>query len=139
MAKHPTVDTAVAAAPPTSTELARMLGRARGAFEALTTRTPRTKREWKHYTKNSPWVLRVSEADRPLCYVNPAPGSFEVTVLLGPRAAAAALGGRVSESLRGAIREARVYAEGRPVHVLVRNKRDLAGVNQLIDVKLHPE
>ncbi len=123
---------------PTAPELARMLGRAHTSYEALTTRVGATC-EWRKYTKNSPWVLRVSQGTRPLFYVKPDRGSFEVTVLLGPRATKAALGGRVAKALHPFIRSARVYAEGRPVRVVVRNKRDLEGVNQLVDVKLHPE
>ncbi len=123
---------------PTGPELARMLGRAHASYEALTTRAGATC-EWKKYTKTSPWVVRVSEGSRALFYVKPDRGWFEVTVLLGPRATTAALSGRVAKALHPSIRSARVYAEGRPVRVVVRTKRDLEGVNQLVDVKLHPE
>lgn len=73
-----------------------------------------------------------------LFYANPGRGSFEVTVVLGARAAEAALAGRVSKSLHPSIRAARAYAEGRPVRVVVRSAADLVAVEELIAVKLNP-
>lgn len=123
---------------PTAPELTLMLERAHAAFDTLTSR-PGATLEWRQYKKDAPWVLKVSQGKRTLFYLRPDRGSFHVTVLLGPRATKAALGGRVSRDLHAAIRGARAYVEGRPVLVVVRSKRDLAGVNQLIDVKLNPD
>jgi hypothetical protein len=64
--------------------------------------------------------------------------AFEATVVLGERAAQAALTGRVSKTLHAAIRAAKPYAEGRPVRVMVKGKADIAGVEQLVAVKLDP-
>lgn len=124
--------------PPTHAELADLLGRAHAAYEALTDR-PGATAEWKRYSKEGPWALKVSAGKRTLFYVKPDRGSFEVTVLLGERATRAALGGRVSKGLHASIQGARAYAEGRPVRVAVKSTRDLAGVRELIDVKLNPE
>jgi len=139
MAKRPTGPPAPTSAPPTAPELARLFGRAHAAYEALTERFKRATWEWKRYSKEGPWALKVSAGKRTLFYVKPGRGSFEVTVLLGERATKAALGGRVSKGLHASIQGARAYAEGRPVRVAVKSKRDLAGVNELIDVKLNPE
>jgi len=95
--------------------------------------------EWKRYSKNTPWVLKVSRGERTLFYVTPAAGAFEVTVVLGQRATDAALAGRVSERLHESIRSARPYAEGRPVRFIVKTKADLVFVKQLVAVKLEPE
>lgn len=123
--------------PPAASELATRLGGAHRAFETLASR-PGTEADWKRYGKNAPWVLRVSQEGRTLFYLNPGVGSFETTVVLGARATEAALGGRVSKGLHGAIRSARAYAEGRPVRVVVTKKADLAGIEELLAVKLDP-
>lgn len=94
--------------------------------------------EWRRYNASSPWVVKATLGERTLFYVRPDDGWFEVTVVLGERAAAAALGGRVTKKLHEAISSARRYAEGRPVRVKVKSEKDLAGVEQLIDVKLNP-
>ena len=124
--------------PPDRQELATLLAGSHDAFLALTQRSPAFRCEWKRYSKKSPWVLRVSQGDRTLLYASPMAGAFEVTVVVGERAAQAALAGRVSKALHASIRAAKPYVEGRPVRVMVRTQADLAGVEQLVAVKLNP-
>jgi hypothetical protein len=124
---------------PSAEELAVQLGRSHSAFQALTHDRRGVTCEWKRYSKNAPWVMKVSEADRTLFYLTPQTNQFEVTVVLGERAAASALAGRVRKELHAAIRSAKPYVEGRPVRVVVAAKADLAGVEQLVAVKLKPE
>jgi hypothetical protein len=64
--------------------------------------------------------------------------AFEATVVLGERASRAALAGRVSKALHASIRAAKPYVEGRPVRVMVKAQADLAGVEELVAVKLKP-
>lgn len=124
---------------PSADELARLLGKSHTAFRAIASDRAGATCEWKRYSKKAPWVLKVSEGRRTLFYLTPQAGQFEVTVVLGERAAEAALAGRVRHGLHAAIRSAKPYVEGRPVRVVVRGKADLAGVAQLLAVKLKPE
>ncbi len=124
--------------PPTVSELMRMLGKSYAAFVTLTERGRGVTREWRRYKAGSPWVMKVTAGKRTLLYAKPQDGAFEATVLLGPKATDAALAGRVTKKLHAAIREARPYAEGRPVRVTVKTSRDVAGVEQLLAVKLDP-
>jgi hypothetical protein len=64
--------------------------------------------------------------------------AFEATVVLGERAAQAALAGRVSTALHASIRAAKPYVEGRPVRVMVKGQADVARVEELVAVKLNP-
>jgi hypothetical protein len=83
-------------------------------------------------------VLKVSEGERTLLYATPMANAFEATVVLGERATQAALAGRVSKTLHACIRAAKPYVEGRPVRVIVKCEADLAGVEELVAVKLNP-
>jgi len=127
---------AVAPHPPTESEMAAVLGDAYPAFRALVDRAGAGAAEWRRYTRNSPWVLKVSQGKRSLFYARPDSGHLRVTVLLGGRAVDAALAGRVSRRLHDSIRKAKVYPEGRPVSVVVKRPSDLAKVEELIAVKL---
>jgi hypothetical protein len=122
--------------PPSDAEMAAVLGDAYPAFQALLNRDGRGTAEWRRYTKQSPWVLKVSEGKRTLFYARPDGGSLKVTVLLGARAVEAALAGQVSKRLHASIRQAKVYPEGRPVAVTVKRASDLAKVEELVAVKL---
>jgi hypothetical protein len=124
--------------PPSKRELASLLGKSHTAFLALAQRGSAFTGEWKRYGKKSPWVLKVSQGDRTLFYATPMPGAFEATIVLGERAAQAALAGRVSKMLHASIRAAKPYVEGRPVRVMVKGHADLAGVEELVAVKLNP-
>ncbi len=137
--KKPRPDSSAESKPPTTRQLSALLGDSHAAFRTLTQRGTAVSGEWKRYSAASPWVLKVSQGTRTLFYVTPKTGEFEVTVLLGKRATDAALAGRVTKALHASIRDARAYAEGRPVRVTVKGEKDLAGVEQLIAVKLKPE
>ena len=113
-----------------------VLGEAYAAFQDLVSRAGPGAAEWRRYTRNSPWVLKVSQGKRSLFYAQPESGDLRVTVLLGGRAVEAALAGQVSKRLHESIRKAKVYPEGRPVMVRVRRPSDLAKVEELIAVKL---
>ena len=126
------------AKPPTARDVASLLGRSYAQFQALTKR-PGAACEWRRYSKTAPWVVKVSEGDRTLFYITPKPGHCEVTVVLGERAVAAALAGRVRKNFHASIRDAKPYVEGRPVRVLVKGKADAQAVDELVAVKLNPE
>jgi hypothetical protein len=124
--------------PPDAGQLATLLGRSHAAFSALTQRGSGVTTEWKRYSKTAPWTLKVSHGERTLFYVTPQRGAFEATVVLGERAAEAALSGRVSKSLHASVRAAKPYAEGRPVRIVVTGEEELSGVEELLAVKLDP-
>ena len=124
--------------PPTASDLTRLLGDAHEAFQALIAPYDGAVGEWKQYSKQSPWVLKVRRGERTLFYARPETGAVNVTVILGERAVEAALAGQVSKRLHGSIRAARAYPEGRPVRVVVKRVSDLAKVEALVAVKLKP-
>lgn len=124
---------------PSDEELIDLLGRAHAAFRAIALDRAGVTSAWKRYSQKSPWVLKVSQGERTLFYVNPQANQFEVTVVLGQRATDAALAGRVRSELHAAIRSAKSYVEGRPVKVVVTRKADLVGVEELLAVKLNPQ
>jgi kynureninase len=125
-------------APPSKRQVAALLGGAHAAYRALAERGDGAVAEWRQYTKKSPWVVRVSKGARAYYYLQPEAGGCRVTVLLGARAAEAALAGAVPASLHDAIRQAKVYPEGRPVVVRVTTDDDVRAVEQLLEVKLKP-
>jgi hypothetical protein len=128
--------TADATRPPSEAEMAAVLGDMSPAFRALLSRGGEGTAEWRRYSKQSPWVLRVSQGKRPLFYARPDSGCLKITVLLGGRAVDAALAGRVSKRLQASIRRAKVFPEGRPVSILVKKPSDLAKVEALVALKL---
>ncbi len=128
--------TTVPTHPPSDSELKAVLGEAYSAFQALVDRAGPGAGEWRRYTKNSPWVLKVTQGKRSLFYARADSGHLLVTVLLGGRAVEAALAGQVSKRLHESIRKAKVYPEGRPVSVVIKRPSDLGKVEELIAAKV---
>ena len=129
------VPTAVPAHPPSESELKKVLGDAYSAFQGLVRRAGPGAAEWRRYTKNSPWVLKVTERKRSVFYARLDGEHLNVTVLLGSRAVEAALAGQVSKRLQESIRKAKPYPEGRPVSVVIKKASDLGRVEELIAAK----
>jgi hypothetical protein len=125
--------------PPTAGELAKLLGDALPAFKALVKSRDGRTSEWRRYSAKTPWVVKVSQGDRTLYYAKPLPEAIEATVVLGDRAAEAALAGAVSRHLHESIRSAKRYPEGRPVRVMVKGMADLGAIEELVAVKLKPK
>jgi hypothetical protein len=125
-------------AAPDDDELVGLLGMSHAAFQTLTHDRNGVTREWKRYSKNGPWALKVCAGGRTLFCLIPKANQFEVTVVLGQRATDAALAGQVRQELHAAIRSAKPYVEGRSVKIVVTGNDDLAGVDELVDVKLKP-
>jgi hypothetical protein len=121
--------------PPARDELATRLGRSDEAFERLLAALPRVRQEWRTYGRPSGWVLKLLQGTRTMCYVQPADGSFRVTVVLGQAAADAALASALSPAVKDALRAARVYVEGRSVAVDVSTTRHMDDVLLLLAAK----
>jgi predicted DNA-binding protein (MmcQ/YjbR family) len=121
--------------PPTDAELKRRLGAAHAAYRGLLASLPRLEQEWKLYSKKAGFTLRLKEGERTLLYVQPQDGDFRAVVVLGERAAKAALASRLPSRLRKAIEAARPYVEGRSVSVTVRGAPDLRDVGSLLSFK----
>ena len=123
-------------APPSESTMAAVLGDAYAAFQRLVRGNGEAVAEWRRYSKNSPWLLKVSKGKRTLFYARPDGEVLKITVLLGGRAVEAALAGKVSKKLQASIREAKVFPEGRPVSVWIKKATDIAKVEELISLKL---
>lgn len=124
--------------PPSAAELNKQLGAAADAFHALVAALPGARQEWRTYGRNSGWVLKLVEGTRTMCYVQPAHEAFRTTVILGKAAAETALASAVSPDVKDAIRDARVYVEGRPVPLMVSDRSGVADVLMLLEAKRAP-
>jgi hypothetical protein len=120
---------------PLEDEIAERLGRARAAWRALLASLPGLEREWKTYSRSGGPTLRLKDGGRAVLYLQPEDGRFQAVVVLGERAAAAALATRLPACLRAAIESARPYVEGRSVRVAVQRPADLRHVRTLLAFK----
>jgi hypothetical protein len=126
---------------PDDAAVAAALGRSKRYWDELEDHLRRVCGEvtpvWKCPMAKYGWSMRLLRKKRVIFYLVPFSKSFGVTFILGERAYQAV---KASKTLpRGVvdiIDRAPKYVEGRGFQVPVRHKRDLAGLKELIAIKL---
>ncbi|MGA2752909.1 MAG: DUF3788 family protein [Terracidiphilus sp.] len=127
-------------APPSERDVAAKLGPASATWKELITWLNEkgiARGEWKSVSpKKYGWVLRPAVKKRTILYLGPCDGCFRVSFALGDKAVAAARTSGLPKSLLKEISEARRYAEGTAVRLMIGKPEDLASVRKLVDIKL---
>jgi len=116
---------------PSDAELAAELGAAKALWDRVCADL-QLPGEWHSYSKKAGWSMRLKRGDRNIVYLIPAQGEFEVSVVFGDRAVAAARNRGLAPIFEGAKR----YAEGTAVRFAVKGPRDFAKVKKLVEIKL---
>jgi hypothetical protein len=108
-------------------------------FDALSKEFHPVSHEWKPTKLEFGGVCLLKQKERTLVYLLPGKLQFEVSVVLGDRAAALALASDLRAETKKLISEARVYAEGRGVRFFIRTRKDIESVVQLVRFKTAPK
>lgn len=93
-------------------------------------------REWSSYSPKAGWSLRLKRAKRNILYLIPCQGGFDVSVVLGDKAIAAARQASLPGPVIALIDSARRYAEGTGIRLEVSHPDGLALVSRLTAIKL---
>lgn len=124
---------------PTRAEVATKLGPAAPAWKELVDWLAEQGiacKEWKSISPKYGWALRPALKARTILYLGPCEGCFRVSFVLGDKAVAVARASGLPKSLLKEIAEARRYAEGTGVRLIVSKPADLASVRKLVEIKL---
>jgi hypothetical protein len=126
--------------PPTDKEVAAKLGPASTTWKELIAWLAGKGiacGEWKSVSPTKyGWALRPSIKNRTILYLGPCEDCFRVSFVLGDKAATAARTSGLPKGLLKEISEAKRYAEGTGVRLIVRKSDDLASVRKLVAIKL---
>jgi len=124
---------------PSAKDLAAALGDSLDAWNELTrwlTSKSISAREWHSISPKYGWALRPKLKSRTILYMSPCAGCFRVSLVLGDRAVAAARASDLPKAVLKEIAEARRYAEGTGIRLLVKTTEDLAPARALVEIKL---
>ena len=94
--------------------------------------------EWKAAKTDFGAFCRLKHHRRTLLYLLPTPHSFEVAVVLGEKAAAAAANSPLPSRLKQLVADARPYVEGRGIRFHPTSS-DVGTLLQLVELKLAPQ
>jgi hypothetical protein len=128
---------------PTDNELASALGAARPVWDRIVATVtdacgPLTQ-EWKPSKSDFGRMCLLKRGSRTILYLTPGGGTLHVAIVLGGRATAAALAGKLPEKIKALIREARPYAEGRGIRFPVKSAADVRLAGALVALKVAPK
>lgn len=125
--------------PPDECRLRAALGASAAAWDKLQLQVQAggpLELEWAFPGPSFGWSLRLRRSKRILLYLTPQRDFFHVGIVLGERAAAAALAdASLPAEVRQALGEARPYAEGRGLRLPCRTENELAPLLRLLEHK----
>ena len=98
----------------------------------------RVKRDFAFYGKNYGWALRFRSGGRTLAAFYPGTGSFTVQIIIGQAQLEEALQLRLGAKVRGILRNARAFTEGRWLFIPVESEQDCRDVEHLVRVRANP-
>ncbi len=106
--------------------------------ERIAARHGPVERVWKPTKLEFGAVCLLKRKERTIIYLIPAAGGFEVSIVLGNRAATLALESDLRSETKKLISAARVYVEGRGVRFNVRAADDIVAALKLVECKMAP-
>lgn len=91
---------------------------------------------WKYSGKKHGWTLQLQQKKRTVLYMTPCPGFIRVSFAFGDKAVAAAHQSDLPKSILDDMDGAKKYAEGRPVRVEMKTKKEMDLVLKLAAIKM---
>ena len=127
-------------APPTTEELAELLGPGIGVWVGLqvavrAAHAPVTER-WVYGGRKHGWSCRLERGKQGMIYMTPDAGYFRVGLALPDAAREAVLAGDLPTEIRDALASATKAIEGWPVRMPVRTAGDVEVTLRLVEIKL---
>lgn len=125
---------------PDTNLLAMALGEKLGLWEAIKKQIldkyGNTTEEWKFYSAKYGWTLKTLLKKRNLFFFTPLDGYFRISFVFGDKAVATVEQSDLPDEIKTELRNARKYAEGRGLVIVVKNQADVQNVKKLIDIKV---
>lgn len=97
---------------------------------------PKARQEWKYPGIKFGWGFRICDNKRVIIYMLPRHGFFKVAFVFGQKATDELLASQIAEPIKGELRAAKAYKEGRGIRLDVKGPELLADIEQLILTKI---
>jgi hypothetical protein len=125
---------------PTDEMLASALGETKEIFDTIVrfigTEFGDSHIQWKHYGSKIGWSIKILNKKRNVMFVGPEDGYFRVAFAFGQKAYLEIIESNLSDEIKQQITNGKVYVEGRPLRLEIRNQSDAEPLWQLIKIKL---
>jgi len=92
--------------------------------------------EWKYYSKNSGWILKLLRKRRNLFFFIPYKDFFRIAFVFGDRAVSEVDKSDLPNDIKKSLLNARKYAEGRGIQLDIKTSEDIENVKKLLEIKI---
>jgi hypothetical protein len=96
---------------------------------------PKAHTIWNYSAKYG-WSLRINDNKRAILYLLPRDGFFKAALVFGQKATDAVLGSDVADDIKTELKNAKLYAEGRGIRIVVDNEDTAADIKKLVTIKV---
>lgn len=110
---------------PSDEDMKELLKRSFTHFNKLREMSKDQIQEWKYYGKKNGWIFKVSNKKRGLFYLTPYAGCIRVCMTVNQADKELVLQSACDDQIKAELQDARKYAEGFPIRIPVRIKKDL--------------
>jgi hypothetical protein len=125
---------------PTENELAEKLGSNYKLWQKIHAlvlkKYPNGLAEWNFPGKKYGWSYRIKDKRRAIIYLLPREQFFKVAFVFGDKAVNEIMDSKICNNIKSELEQARKYAEGRGIGIIITNDSKLSDIEQLIDIKL---
>lgn len=126
---------------PTEKDLLETLGSTfdlwKKIVEFVMTKYPLGQEEWNFSGAKRGWSFRIKDEKRAIIYLLPRGKYFIVSFALGQKAVDVVLESDMFSGLKTELEQAKKYAEGSGIQLMVKDGSVLYDIEQLIDIKLN--
>ena len=92
--------------------------------------------EWKFYSKNAGWCLKISnEKGKNIVFLLPNDNYFIVTVNMGVKIKEQVLQSNISDENKKIIENTKIYAEGISTLFTIKDKEDLEDIKTILNIR----
>jgi hypothetical protein len=125
---------------PTEKDLAGALGESYRFWveirDFVMARNPALATEWNYPGVKYGWSFRIRDKRRAIIYLLPRDNFFRVAFVFGQRACDEIMQSDLSEGIKKELSEARLYAEGRGIRMVVKEAATVAEILKLAEIKI---
>lgn len=125
---------------PSVHDLKKVLGDTFFVWEALAEYTiktyPKATEEWSYSGPKYGWNFKIKDKKRAILYLLPRDGFFKAAFVFGQQATDAIMRSDISGIIKSEVQNAKVYAEGRGIRIVVTNDSITEDLKKLISIKI---
>ena len=125
---------------PTEKIIYSHIGKSRSIWESvfgyIHENHPDISAEWRYYNDGKSWLMKVTQKAKTIFWLSVIPGGFRITFYFGDKAEQAIMQSKISDELKTSFIEGKKYGKIRGLTLIMKTKRNVEYVKELILIKL---